>query len=87
LNTALGSGPAAQVCGRPPESTYLAWLDCRGTGLDDASLMHAWVEAGLGLSAGTRFGTGGSGFMRLNFAIPPARMAGVLERVAAVSRS
>jgi len=87
LSTALGSGPAAQVCGRPPESTYLAWLDCRGTGLDDASLMHAWVEVGLGLSAGTRFGTGGSGFMRLNFAIPPARMAGVLERVAAVSRS
>ncbi len=86
LFEALGPREHARVCGQPPEATYLAWLDCRGTGLDDASLMRAWVEAGLGLSAGTRFGTGGSGFVRLNLAIPPSRMAACLRRVAAFSQ-
>lgn len=86
LFAALGPGEGARIHGHRPEATYLAWLDCRGTGLDDASLMHAWVEAGFGLSAGTRFGTGGSGFMRLNFAIPPSRMAACLRRVAAFSQ-
>lgn len=87
---ALGAGGGteggARVCGRPPEATYLAWLDCRAAGLDDAALMQAWVAADLGLSAGRRFGTGGSGFVRLNFAIAPRRMAVVAERVRAFSR-
>ncbi|MBU3694531.1 MAG: putative C-S lyase [Rhodocyclaceae bacterium] len=75
LFAAIGAGGAQRVTGSPPEATYLAWLDCRGAGLDDAALMRAWVAAGLGLSAGPRFGTGGSGHMRLNFAIPPSRLA------------
>ncbi len=86
LFKALGPVEGAGVQGHLPEATYLAWLDCRALGLDDADLMHAWVEAGLGLSAGTRFGTGGSGFMRLNFAIPPSRLAACLRRVEAFSR-
>jgi len=76
----------AHIGGQPPEATYLAWLDCRAAGLDDAALMQAWVAADLGLSAGRRFGTGGSGFVRLNFAIAPRRMAVVAERVRAFSR-
>jgi cystathionine beta-lyase len=82
----IDSGRGRRVTGAAPEATYLGWLDCRGAGLDDTALMQAWVAAGLGLSAGTRFGTGGSGFMRLNFAIPPRRMAAVIERVEAFSR-
>lgn len=80
-----GGGP--RVCGRPPQASFLAWLDCRGAGLDDAGLGQAWVRTGLGLSAGTRFGSGGSGHMRLNFAIPPRRMTAVIERVRSFSRS
>lgn len=78
---------APRVTGILPDATFLAWLDCRGAGLDDAGLGEAWVRAGLGLSAGTRFGSGGSGHMRLNFAIPPRRMHGVIDRVRAFSRS
>lgn len=86
LFAALGGADRARVSGLAPEATYLGWLDCRGAGLDDAGLMRGWVEAGLGLSAGARFGTGGRGFMRLNFAIPPSRMAACLRRVAAFSQ-
>jgi cystathionine beta-lyase len=81
-----GQAPGPRIGGSPPDATYLAWLDCRGAGLDDADLQRAWVAAGLGLSAGSRFGSGGGGHMRLNFAIPPRRMAGVIERVCAFSR-
>jgi cystathionine beta-lyase len=70
---------------RSPDATYLAWLDCRAMGLDDAALIRRWVAAGLGPSAGVRFGTGGCGFVRLNFAIPSRRMATVLERIATVA--
>jgi len=54
----------------PMESTFLLWLDCRGLGMDDEKL-QAWFvhEAGLGLNPGISFGTGGSGFMRLNYAV------------------
>lgn len=51
----------------PAEGTYLLWLDCRALGLSDAALRAFFVdEAGLGLNPGTAFGTGGSGYMRLN---------------------
>ena len=53
-----------------PEGTYLAWIDCRNTGLNDKALRQFFVEqAGLGLNPGTVFGKEGSGFMRLNFAV------------------
>ena len=79
-------GTTPGLTGTPPAATYLAWLDGRSTGLDDAALMRACVAAGLGLSAGPRFGSGGSGHMRLNFAISPGRMASVLDRLARLSR-
>jgi cystathionine beta-lyase len=69
-----------------PEATYLAWLDCRETGLADPYtffLEHARVA----LNDGTLFGPGGEGFVRLNFGCPRplladglARMATALER-------
>jgi cysteine-S-conjugate beta-lyase len=67
-----------------PEGTYLLWLDCRGLGLDDAALRAFFIQrAGLGLSPGTIFGTGGSGHMRLNLGAPRAVIAQALERIAA----
>ncbi len=54
-----------------PEATYLVWLDCRGLKLGDDQLRDFFIqEAGLGLNEGRSFGTGGSGFMRLNIAAP-----------------
>jgi cystathionine beta-lyase len=53
------------------EGTYLAWMDCSGLGLGDRELAAFMLEeAGLALDEGTLFGTGGEGFMRLNFACP-----------------
>ena len=67
-----------------PEATYLAWLDCRGLGLDDegdddpsarglvtSSAGPAGVflrQARVAVSAGPAFGTGGAGHVRLNYA-------------------
>ncbi len=66
-----------------PEGTYLLWLDCRGLGLDDTALRTFFVaRAGLGLSPGTIFGTGGNGHMRLNLGAPRWVIAQALEQLA-----
>ena len=65
-----------------PEATYLAWLDCRETGLADPYtffLEHAKVA----LNDGTLFGPGGEGFVRLNFGCPRALLVDGLARMAA----
>jgi cystathionine beta-lyase len=65
---------------RKPEATYLAWLDCRALTLGDRELREFFVrEAGLGLSPGLSFGKEGSGFMRLNFAVPSPVMERAIE--------
>lgn len=61
---------------RPPEGTYLAWLDCRPLGLEHPAaffLEHAQVA----LSEGANFGAPGQGFVRFNF----ATSAALLERI------
>ncbi len=66
----------------PIEGTYLAWLDCRGMRLRDKELRE-WFskEAKLGLNAGLSFGREGSGFMRLNFAVPSDTMQEIVTRL------
>ncbi|MEW5770920.1 MAG: PatB family C-S lyase [Pseudomonadota bacterium] len=64
-----------------PEATFLLWLDCRGTALDDAALHRRLVDAGLGLSPGTQFGPEGSGFMRMNVALPRRELGEALARL------
>lgn len=65
-----------------PEATYLAWLDCRALQLGDRELRDFFVrEAGLGLSPGLSFGKEGSGFMRLNFAVPSSVLDEALKRL------
>jgi cystathionine beta-lyase len=67
-----------------PEGTYLTWLDCRGLGLEDAALQAFLIErARVGMNPGIQFGTGGSGFMRLNLGAPRAVIVEALERIAA----
>ncbi|MDP2791908.1 MAG: PatB family C-S lyase [Rectinemataceae bacterium] len=66
----------------PLEGTYLVWIDCRGLGLDDAGLREFFTKkAGLWLDEGTKFGTGGSGFMRLNMACPRSLLVEALARL------
>jgi len=65
----------------PLEGSYLAWLDCSKTGREPGTLMR---EAGVWLNEGSMFGTGGAGFLRLNFACPRKLLEQALERLAAV---
>lgn len=68
---------------QPPEATYLAWLDCRGLGLAPDPFTHFLERARVGLSDGRRFGEGGAGFVRLNFATSRGILTQILERMAA----
>ena len=66
----------------PTEATYLAWIDCKGLNLSDRKLRDFFVrEAKLGLNPGLGFGSNGSGFMRLNFAVSLEKMKEVIKRL------
>lgn len=64
-----------------PEATYLAWLDCRETGLADPYTFFL-EQAKVALNDGTLFGPGGEGFVRLNFGCPRALLTEGLARMA-----
>jgi cystathionine beta-lyase len=59
------------------EATYLAWIDARGTGIDNPG--HFFEEAGVGLSNGADFAA--PGFVRLNFGCPRALLKEALHRM------
>ncbi len=62
---------------RRPESTYLAWLDCREMPTDDP--VGFFEDAGVGLSDGKPFGM--PGFVRLNFGCPRCALDEALTRM------
>jgi cystathionine beta-lyase len=64
-----------------PEATYLAWMDCRQTGIPGSPQAFFLDHARVALTDGAWFGTGGDGFVRLNFACPRATLAEALERM------
>ncbi len=65
-----------------PEATFLSWLDCRETGMKDSELARFFArKARVGLNPGVSFGTGGAGFMRLNFGTPRALLEEGLGRI------
>ena len=66
-----------------PEGTYLLWLDFRAYGLSDEALNEKIIrEAHLWLDDGPIFGTGGSGFQRINIACPWATLETGLQNLA-----
>jgi cystathionine beta-lyase len=62
-----------------PQATYLLWIDCRATGVDNPQA--ACEAVGLGPSDGRDFGA--PGFIRLNAACPTDRLEEALRRLAA----
>ncbi len=62
----------------PPRATYLAWIDCRETGV--AHPQAACEAAGLGTSDGQGFA--GEGFVRINTACPTPLLEEALRRLA-----
>ena len=66
----------------PVEATYLLWLNCQKLKLTDSALRDFFIhKAGLGLNPGVSFGAEGSGFMRLNIALPKAQLQQSLEQL------
>ena len=67
---------------RPPDGTYLAWLDF-GKFDHAAPADHLLEHARVALNEGTLFGVGGAGYARLNFATSEDLLIEMVERVAA----
>jgi len=66
----------------PPEATYLAWLDCRGSAAAGRDPYTFFLErAKVALNDGVAFGPGGAGFVRLNFGCPRPLLTEALERM------
>jgi cystathionine beta-lyase len=74
---------AARIAAMPPlamtpvEATYLAWIDCRGLGLENPAKF--FEDAGVGLYDGADFGT--PGWVRLNFGTRRALLTEALDRM------
>ncbi len=66
----------------PVQSTYLAWVDCAGTGLSPQTVIDKIQnEAHIATSHGASFGAGGETFLRFNLATPRARVAEAVQRL------
>ena len=60
-----------------PDATYLAWIDCSQSGLEDPS--DFFINAGVGVHRGEWFGD--RNFVRLNFGCPQSRLEEALTRI------
>lgn len=64
------------------ESTYLAWVDFSGTGMDMADFTGRVQQgARIAVNHGPTFGKGGESFLRFNIATPRARVQDAVERL------
>jgi cysteine-S-conjugate beta-lyase len=70
-----------QVRWTPPEATYLAWLDLRDTGLDDA-IGRALGTGRVMVSRGADFGPGFERFTRIAFATSQERLERIVDGLA-----
>jgi len=55
-----------------PEATFLVWLDFSAYKLTENQLSKVLIKGGVALNNGSKFGTGGEGYFRLNFGCPRA---------------
>ena len=64
------------------ESTYLAWVDFSGTGMDRSEFTRRVErDARIAANHGTTFGTGGESWLRFNLATPRANAAEAVARL------
>lgn len=68
----------------PADSLYLAWMDCRGLGLDAAALQHFLLTKGrVWFDRGEKFGAEGHGYVRVNLGCPRATVDEAIGRLKA----
>ncbi len=80
---------AAEVPGvtcRPPEATFLSWLDCSALGVDDPARFFL-DNARIALSDGPPFGPGCGQHVRLNFATSGALLEQIVGAMGAAART
>jgi cystathionine beta-lyase len=68
---------------RPPDGTYLAWLDCTAMDLPGSPGALVTDRARITVVDGPAFGAGGEGAFRFNFATPQPILTEMVERLAA----
>jgi cystathionine beta-lyase len=73
-----------QVRYRPPDGTYLAWINCTAMDLPDSPGALVTDRAKVTVVDGPAFGAGGDGAFRFNFATPQPILTEMVERIAAV---
>ncbi|WP_413733984.1 MalY/PatB family protein [Sodalis sp. RH21] len=73
---------------RPPQSTYLAWIDLRALNVNDGDLQRILIDREkLAIMPGLTYGIEGQGFLRLNAGCPRAKIArGVAGLISALRR-
>ena len=71
-----------QVRYRPPEGTYLAWLDCRELALPQSPGAFFLERAGVAFVDGPECGAPGAGHVRLNLATPAPVLRRIVDRMA-----
>jgi cystathionine beta-lyase len=64
-----------------PEATYLAWIDCRQTGIEGNPQQFLLNQGRVAFNDGKLFGQGGEGFVRINFGCPRATLREGLTRL------
>lgn len=66
----------------PADSLYLAWMDCRGLGMDAETLDRFMLtRARLWLDKGQKFGFEGHGYMRVNLGCPRSTVDEAVRRL------
>jgi cystathionine beta-lyase len=81
LGTLLGR-QLPQVRYRPPDGTYLAWLDCGAMDLPGSPGVLVTEGAHITVVDGPAFGAGGAGSFRFNFATPQPILTEMVELMA-----
>ncbi|UIK01747.1 aminotransferase class I/II-fold pyridoxal phosphate-dependent enzyme (plasmid) [Rhizobium leguminosarum] len=71
---------------RPPQGTYMAWLDCSELQLPCSAHEFFLTQARVGLSAGNTFLPHGDNFVRLNFATSEKILNEILDRMVGAIR-
>ena len=72
---------------RPPDGTYLAWLNCAALDLPQSPGELITERARITVVDGPAFGTGGAGAFRFNFATPQPILSEMVGQIAAVLTS
>ena len=68
--------------GLPADSLYLAWMDCRGLGMDAEALdKFMLTKARLWCDKGQKFGAEGHGYMRVNLGCPRSTVEEAIGRL------